>query len=284
VARHYRSVPVASYRDAVWPVHGAPPADLSRLWGHGNHPLKLPHEFVADVVKHALLALLARRLPPGACPARAPPPSAPATDLRTVAASCVTRPGGPLASYSARWPTDAYAPLAEPAPGSAAWRLYEDVPRKPGWIASGAAPAALVFRLPFSAASPRLEIFFLRSYLGTCCICAGWNASQPGMGVARITIDTGGGGEKPGACAATYEVDARIPQCLSVANVATVGAVDVSAPAGGARRLDLLENSLSLGQFPACALRDGQLVDVRIEAGVVDGASGKFKVLAIASC
>ena len=61
VARHY-GLPVASYRDAVWPDMAAPPPDLAAAFWHsddgGIHPDAVAHELLADTVKYALGRLL----------------------------------------------------------------------------------------------------------------------------------------------------------------------------------------------------------------------------------
>jgi len=305
VAAHY-GLAVAHYRDAVWPVADEEPAHLrSAFWkagGDGQHPDKITHEFVADVVKYALLALHARRLPPAAaaeCPRRAPP-ARPATSFANVAVSCVSRPGGALSAYSAKEHFaagsaggGALAPVPQPRDGG--WRLFEDRPRKPGWIASGAAPANLTFRLRVSSASPRIEVSFLRSYHGVEeSGCSNWNGTRPWMGAARVVVTTAGG------CASAHYIDSRFvsrpglyPLCASVASLAHIGAVSLTPAAAEEqqqklagpqrRRLELFQHTVDAGAFTCPIAAGGDTVEVRFEAGG-EYLPGKFKALAVASC
>jgi hypothetical protein len=296
-ARHY-GIPVASYRDVVWPTMHAPPRDLGLFWQGHLHPSKFyAHELLADTVKYALLRLLAAAPGGGggaasAC-ARAPqPPPAPATSLAEVGAACAARPrpaGAARAQHTVLSPSAGFAP--SPASAHApAWALAEDVPGKPGWIAAaGAPPANLTFSVAFSAA-PRLELTFLRSYAG-------------GVGAATLALAIG-------PCEWAWRVDARIAERLSVPGTATLGEPSFTRPYPPPATLSRRRRRLAagdaaeappgaavrhLGPFPAppcdlapagdacahaCAPVPGAPYTISIQAE--DGA--KFKVLSVSTC
>lgn len=282
--RHY-GLPQASYRDAVWPVFGSPEDDLLSFWWspleafNFNHPAKRTHEMVADIVKYALLAQREHSMQvvaSGSCnTAEAEDP--PLRPFAGVEASCEASPSGPLASYAANWPTPAFAPTSS----TPSWQLYEDVPRKPGWITLGE-PGTLTFTLPFSHAHPLLEITYLVSYTGGGS-CAGWDASPPGMGAVRVVVELGRN------CSLTAVIDGRAPEtCHSVPHVAVIGS---SAAAAAVTRWRRTQSALHLGDFPisgecAGSIAEGEVYAVRFEMGSsIPGArSGKWKLLAVSSC
>lgn len=54
VVQHYK-LPIASYRDAVWPDISAPPRDLPCFWNGMSHPDSIGHAMMADVVAWGFL-------------------------------------------------------------------------------------------------------------------------------------------------------------------------------------------------------------------------------------
>ena len=173
VARYY-GLATASYRHAIgWADASSRPsaaerhffwADNSKPMGeYGTHPREITHELMSDVVKYAFLRLLSRRSSGGSSAHLSLPRAGgrpPMTGYKSVGRTCASEPGGPLTALSPRL---GFAPATPPAPG---WRLYEDRPRKPGWIADAAVTkGGIVFDVAFGA-QPRLEIAFLLSYVG----------------------------------------------------------------------------------------------------------------------
>ena len=159
-------VPVVSYRDVVWPASQLPEPPDDRFWccNDTGHPRWEAHQLMADVMVHTWLEMRA-----GVC-ARKGAAFAPAPRLESIVApdllerfdQCRT----PLTVH------DAKAAAAKSGPGLANthWRLGEDAPGKPGWIASehggsAASDRGLRFDLEFGA-SPRVIFSFLRSYEG----------------------------------------------------------------------------------------------------------------------
>lgn len=171
-------VPIASYRDAVWPDIDHPPIDLPLFWNGLSHPDQVAHELVSDVVKYALEQLLV------------PSPSLKEDFMRPVfefhienetnihSSDCESRsalgfPETTLGVHNVEIFTSSAI-----MPGRA-WRFFEDRPLKPGWIGSWTnfgfsnvsqfesdnTSLTLSFNLFFSK-NPRLEITFLRSYEG----------------------------------------------------------------------------------------------------------------------
>jgi hypothetical protein len=57
VVQHY-GLPIASYRDAVWPVISRPRQDLPCFWNGLSHPDVAAHLLVADVVTYAFVNTL----------------------------------------------------------------------------------------------------------------------------------------------------------------------------------------------------------------------------------
>lgn len=173
-ARHY-GLPVASYRDAVWPVEAAPPGDLALLWEGLSHPTATTHEIFADCVKSALARLLlSPTLHDAAAPRNDGARTAPLVPLFPETANnptCAHRPLGPLTAIRAADDGQALGPA--PIAMSGSWRFFADRPHKFGWIyesgprnaSMSAARASITFPVVFSGA-PRLEIFVLRSYVG----------------------------------------------------------------------------------------------------------------------
>lgn len=187
VARHY-ALPVASYRDAVWPNMTSPPEDLSELWrcvDSGIHPTRIPHELVSDVVKFALGRLLmaqnhsnpSSRVVPtvAACIARTIATRVPYTSLELASSSC----GGSAVAKSL---SSADPALFEHSiiSKSESWVFGSDIAgRSSAWIGAilaDSAPhaASITFPLSFVTVAtgyshpivPHIEITFLRSYIG----------------------------------------------------------------------------------------------------------------------
>jgi hypothetical protein len=55
-AVRYNSVPIVSYRDAVWPIRDEPPTDLTYYWDGLSHPHFNAHVMVAEALLFAFLA------------------------------------------------------------------------------------------------------------------------------------------------------------------------------------------------------------------------------------
>ena len=113
------NLPVASYRSAVWPVmrRPPPPPDFGNFWTGGVHPAAISHEMVADVVKHAFLAL------------------------------ALTRAGGDRSSVvdtTAPCPHDDFSPGSTPmAKGDAPTSCNDKEGKATGWHPADANPCAL---------------------------------------------------------------------------------------------------------------------------------------------
>ena len=282
VARHY-GLPVASYRDAVWPVMEAPPRDLPRLWTNrsddSTHPPKGVHALVADVVKYALAALLGLHADADtdAVPSRVAwrmqrrglhpncsvdgervAPLVPATSLSAVNVVCLSR-GPPLSLYA---PPIAGASSFQPMePVPRGWSLVEDRMNKLGWIAyAGATDGPLSFMVSFSSARPRLEVTFMRSY----------NTANQTWGAADVSLDGCG----------TWRVDA-LWHPISFVSLPVM--LEVTTPGGG----QIVPHHVESQQF-ACTgdstdpANTTRIVRIAITADSSPGA--KFKLLSVASC
>lgn len=140
VAKHY-GLPIASYRDAAWPVSADPPSDLRIFWDgtkHVCHPQAETHELVSDVVKWALLQLLlqpqsdigGKASLSSSCPF-APDAIVPFTSLDFVTAACMLWPSGPLTMLRS---TPGVTPLPQPTRFSGNWTYFADRRNKFGWI------------------------------------------------------------------------------------------------------------------------------------------------------
>ena len=164
-------IPVAHYRDAVWPVEGAPSLNVPlAFWvGHGAHPGIISHELVSDVVKYNLARLLrageVAGSPVSVCDAAtsAPPLSVPPT-ASAVELTCATQTprlwGTMLGLHN---PPEFHAAPGRPGPG---WEWRREAPTKPeAWVGVGGG-GALTLQLRACAASPRLEVTWLRSWRG----------------------------------------------------------------------------------------------------------------------
>ena len=275
VARYY-GLATASYRHAMgWANASSRPSAAERhfFWAdntkprgeYGTHPREITHELVSDVVKYAFLRLLSRRSAGGSSEYLSLPRAGgrpPMTGFKSVGRTCVSEPGGPLTALSPRL---GFAPATPPAPG---WRLYEDRPRKPGWIADAAATTGvIVFNVAFGA-QPRLEIAFLLSYVG--------------MGAFNASLAIG-------PCSYSYRVNASYDPHwtvrYSITQVAFLGALPPPA-------------AVVLGDFPApaceptaaphcvhpCSPEVGRTYPLTITPAWASATGGKVKLLSIMSC
>lgn len=75
IVQHY-GLPIASYRDAVWPVLPTPSRLLPCFWNGWSHPSALGHVLMAQVVTHGLLQAILQQ---GACSVSANTPSTPSS-------------------------------------------------------------------------------------------------------------------------------------------------------------------------------------------------------------
>ena len=288
VARFY-GLPVASYRDAVWPDMSAPPPDLLELWrclDHGIHPDWVPHQLVADVVKHALGRLLmAPGFPhagaaefcaaPG--PATRPPPLQHSTVALAETTCAATERAFSVGSHAA-----AEFEAAVLGRGGQ-WFFGTDVPGRPaGWngvlaAADGSDSEAPWISLPLrfdffggGRPVPRVEVTFLRSYEGFVDADVSINAS--GCEAAEITPTVRGGRQLVG----TWRRRQSTPFTL------TLGSLDRDA---SGTSIGWEQLALSAG----CVLQPGQTyaLTVTLRGGREGGggpAAGKFKLLGVASC
>jgi hypothetical protein len=163
-------VPVASYRDAVWPDAHNPPPDFPLFWNGTDlpqHPYSVTHHMYSDVVKYALSRLLFHD------------PEQPSNATNE----------GLLADYGAGNESSRICALRQGSvrmgfdnPASfkhigieGNWTFSADRPGKVGWIArpppmvnrvlSDVLPSLSIhFPVTFSGQFPRLEITFMRSY------------------------------------------------------------------------------------------------------------------------
>lgn len=278
VARYY-GLAAASYRSAMgWDENVRPSdAELRFFWSRCNniedgdafmpHPRKVTHELVSDVVKYAFLRLLSRRSGAAAVAVdylRSPRASGrpPKTGYSSVGRPCASEPGGPLTALS---PRVGFAPAAPPARG---WRLYEDRPRKPGWIAGGIDAGGITFDVAFGE-QPRLEISYLLSYTG--------------MGAFNASVAIG-------PCTYAYLVNASYDPHetvrYSITQVAFLGKLPPPA-------------AVVLGDFPApacepgpggadcthpCAPVNGRHYPLTITPVWASATGGKVKILGVTSC
>ena len=302
VVASYYGLATASYRNAIFgkaEMHATNiSADiLNLLWSpyYETHPGKCTHELLSDVVKYAFLRLLSNRSTTAAGSAAAAPTAAanfpwraragglpPFSSFDNVGAGCASLPGRPLTTLS---PRAGFEP-ALPAPSG--WRLYADVPRKPGWIAfSGNVSGGLTFDVAFGFA-PRLEVSHLVSY--------------ENMGAYNLSLTIG-------PCAWSWLIDTNYDAAASgryhsVTEIAALGSVrallDGRRRQRRRRRLQALIGA-KLGDFPAppcvaaapdstaCADPCSPEPDVRYRITITPQQSpssgdGKVKILGITSC
>lgn len=258
-------IPIASYRDAVWPDIDNPPLDLPFFWNGLSHPDRVAHELVSDIVKNALEQLLI--------------PSVQDIENPKVDLSIESEANLYLSDCASRssqsYPSTIIgvqdlAKFASTAiSAGSAWRVYEDRPLKPGWIGSWAnnnflntsqiplSPDKKFLTLSFNlvlSSSPRLEITFLRSY--------------EGMSDVRVSIeDCGEIDEIGGTLSGLWEQHYSLPFSTVWESQSTVQSADTE--------------NLSFRLFnKSCSLHRGgsQLLTFTLLH------PGKFKLLSISSC
>ena len=167
VAREW-GLPIASYRDAVWPVVSSPPENLGLLWNGMSHPDRAGHDLISDVVKHALIRL-----------GVAEQPGSRSSIIGTVVAGAAVAEGASGAGVAAH-SFCSTRPLSttfgvddaqhfQPSARTGSWRYYEDVPHKPGWVGADndTTISSISFQVRFpvalSSRGPRLEMVYLRT-------------------------------------------------------------------------------------------------------------------------
>lgn len=188
----YYGIPIANYRDAVWPMLNNPPKDLGLLYRPMKpsfpHPYEDTHELFADVVKYAFIRLIAdyeefRRVD-GDTMAREHVHS---TEAKDVLHDCeVQYPYSSIKFVRMRCPADKIStnlyglestfPAANLNSASTLrsgtpqlyWRNYEDIKGKPGWhmYYNDMQPSnnyAIYFNVTMGL-ERQIEISFLRSY------------------------------------------------------------------------------------------------------------------------
>ena len=154
---HYR-VPVASYRNAVWPDMAAPSPFLPCFWNGNAHGDAISHLLAADVILHAIQRTLDLAAAAADCPAAPSVPvpfHGPTLPLRFCADSDAS-----LTQLSVEQPQQ-FTPLFH----TAGWEFAEDVAKKPGWIGRRVEGQndSIAFAFALSS-SPRLEVTFLKTY------------------------------------------------------------------------------------------------------------------------
>jgi len=173
-------IPIASYRDAVWPDKDNPPMDLPYFWNGLSHPDRVAHELVSDVVKYALQQLL---VPSHSLQDLINPvldnPFENETNLHVSDCGSLSALGYPATTFGVHNLKE-FTSSAIISGTASAWIFFEDRPQKPGWIGRWARNytntneivleedntySTLSFNVSFSN-NPRLEITFLRSYEG----------------------------------------------------------------------------------------------------------------------
>lgn len=279
VARFY-GLPVASYRDAVWPNMTSPPPDLLELWrclDHGIHPDWAQHQLVADVVKHALGRLLMGRGFPHAGAAEFCATPGPATRPPPLQHSTVALAETPCAATGRAFSVGSHAAAEFEAAvlgRGGQWFFGTDVPGRPaGWNgvlspANGSDSKAPWISLPLrfdfvggGRPVPRVELTFLRSYEGFVDADVAINASG-------CEVDHANGGRRGSA----RWVVAPAPVDALHADPRRAG----QGCAWDERRLGAARAELRPAQTYA--------LTVTLRAGREGGASaGKFKLLGVAS-
>jgi hypothetical protein len=132
IAARSVDIPIASYCDAVWPDIDNPLLDLPFFWNCLSHPDRVAHELVSDVVKNALEQLFISSVQDI---------KNPKVDLSIESASNLYL--SDCASHSSQNYFSTIIGVQDLAKftstaisAGSAWRVYEDRPQKPGWIAS----------------------------------------------------------------------------------------------------------------------------------------------------
>ena len=253
VLRHYQ-LPMASYRDAVWPSLPSPNDHLPCFWNGLNHPDAFAHAVLARVVffsfEQALRAV--QNEPAGrACPK----PEVKLFHQRLpVGVFCSQRKRalGESPVLSVRIP-HAFRPVFS----SGDWASREDVPGKLGWIGESfdkSVNHAVGFAVNFSA-DPRLEVSFLKTY----------------ERIGRVTMFLGRRGfsiERPEEAVASYVLDGMhearhsIPQTVAFMHKAK----------GKKNQARVLPDEVGKGEYTLVFLLD------------MTAKHPKFKLLEIASC
>ena len=154
--KHYK-LPMASYRDAIWPDMANPRSDLPCLWNGGHHPDANAHHLLADTVFYSLNKMLdlTRTTAPGpdACP-----PTKPFFNKLKIEPIC--------ADFGYKTHMDTKDPNSfTPVYRSPDWYYGEDSKGKPGWIIhlKEFQENSIEFEVEVSP-ELRVEVTFLSSY------------------------------------------------------------------------------------------------------------------------
>lgn len=282
IVQHY-GLPIASYRDAVWPVMSQPSPYLPCYWNGLSHPDALGHKLIGDVVAYGLLAaaMHANADDNIGC-TRAPPPVAFHNDT-SGRRFCSKQSKGTFMSTS-------QPELFKPVSLSGCWSFYEDRPRKPGELAEHSPPNhqtrycyklgltvqpsltrtshagwicqlnetvvtqtnTIMFRIEFSD-TPQLQVTYLTSYLG--------------MGQASLTLHREGG-TMP---VANFTLDGRTPNKFSTPYTSIwVGTGSIKSR----------DNQPHVQRMPE-AVHQGVYIAAIQPVGEI---SAKFKLLGLSTC
>lgn len=137
VVRHY-NLPVASYRDAVWPILSKPRRDLPCLWNGKSHPDAISHTIIGDVMAYGLIraALASSTAAADTCAAhasQAPQRFHPHLELfQYCRVHDLQGSAGPEGGPSRGTFMSVYAPSTFQPVRSGSWLWREDVPGRPG--------------------------------------------------------------------------------------------------------------------------------------------------------
>ena len=149
----YYSVPVVSYRDAIWPRLQNPRHDLPCLWNGLSHPDAIGHALFADVVRHGFLQQINHSRAAVACQPIATDPF-----HRNQILNCAQTLQGTRLSVDV---PERFLPTS-----NLGWVYTSDRPGKPGWIAEtapNAIPPSCTFMVELGD-DPIIEITYLTSY------------------------------------------------------------------------------------------------------------------------
>ena len=274
-----RAIPVLSYADGACRSDASPAVHTRALWdGEGRqwgypHPSEATHRVVSQLVSKALAKHAERcATPEGMAPragawglmpvGRAHAGRAGHEPTAAMSARCLeprtylTAPdtrGSPVVASSAAAAaatagTDTLAASFTPRHAGAAWRYYEDVPGKPGWIGTAHAPshggaddvhaASRNSAAAHAASGAAYEISFAVKTGALGMVAVEVLHSYAGMGRLRCGVNC----ERPGVtqCAAHLDIDARWEARESQGVLSTVA----HEPARFARKEVLLQCSI----------------------------------------
>jgi hypothetical protein len=164
VLRHY-GIPIASYRDAVWPDLANPTRLLPCFWNGMSHSDAIAHILAADVVMYAMHRLMSYKPGNSICDVESMNP-VPFHQNLVIPQYCSDSAYPYGTKLSSITNPENFLPIS-----SYCWNFTEDRPGKHGWIATASSVTNktnqpnnyLAFAINTSS-TPRLEITYLQSY------------------------------------------------------------------------------------------------------------------------